>query len=167
MISSRFDTQACWQKPSSAPQLRLCALTSTAVSQFPVIPCAEEHHRKRFPGTDLGMALLHLTNDVHMWLLFVLCSLILPFPPKPFPGQVCSWVHLMAPGELLSLVLLSLQADVPGSAVPGAGWLRGHSECPLPTMPCPLCRELPPQEHSSLPSNVSKVGAGPQSQDRL
>lgn len=91
------------KKPGSAPQL--CALTAAAVAQSPVTPPAEEHHRKSFPGTALGMALLPLTNGVHMCSLFIPRSLILPFPPKP--GQVCSWVHLVSPGWLF----------VPGPAV--------------------------------------------------
>lgn len=74
--------------------------------QSSVIPPAEEHHRKGFPGTALGMAPLPLTNGVHMWLLFIPCSLMLPFPPKP--GQVCSWVHLVSPGWVF----------VPSPAVP-------------------------------------------------
>lgn len=144
MISSRFTAR---QKPSSAPQP--CALTSTAVAQSPVIPSAEEHHRKRFPGSGLGMALLHPTNDVHMWLLFILCSLMLPVPPRP--GQVCSWVHLMSPGQLF----------VPVSAAPEG---LGGSKVARGTFRVSLAHPAVSPQHSSLPS---KASSGAQSQPRL
>ena len=74
----------------------------------------------------LGMALLCMNNDVHMWLLFILYSLILPFPSKTFPGQVFSYIHLrwrksLSAEQLLPLVLLCLEGDG------GAGWLPGGS----------------------------------------
>lgn len=128
-------------KPSS-PAQALCSDINSSCT----IPCyslCRGTPQEEVSWHGLGMALLHLTNDVHMWLLFVLCSLILPFPPKPFPGQVCSWVHLMAPGQLLSLVLLSLQDDVPGSAVPGAGSVPCSPCCVPSAESCPL-RSIPP-----------------------
>ena len=74
----------------------------------------------------LGMALLCMNNDVHMWLLFILYSLILPFPSKTFPGHVFSYIHLrwrksLSAEQLLPLVLLCLEGDG------GAGWLPGGS----------------------------------------
>jgi len=70
----------------------------------------------------LGMALLCRNNDVHMWLLFILSSSILPFPSKIFPGHVFGYVHLRWRKSLsaelsLPLVLLCLESDG------GAGYL--------------------------------------------
>lgn len=57
------------------------------------------------------MALLCMNNDVHMWLVFILYSLILLFHSKTFPGQVFIYICLregkgLSAEQLLPLVLL-------------------------------------------------------------
>lgn len=116
--------QAGKAKPSS-PARALCSAISCTI---PCCASCEEHHGKRFPGTDLGRAPLCLTHDARAWLLLILRSLMLPFP-----GQVCSWAPLMSQGSCCPWFCCPRR----GWLAPG--WLRGHSECPLL---CPLCREL-------------------------
>lgn len=116
-----------------------------------------------------GMALLCMNNDVHMWLLFILYSLKLPFPSKTFPGQVFNYVCLgwrksLSAEQLLPLILLCLEGNR------SAGWLQGGSR-DLLRVPHPQCHVPSQRSHLRdihlLASNVSKVGTGPQLQDRL
>lgn len=98
-----------------------------------------------------GMALLCMNNDVHMWLLFILYSLKLPFPSKTFPGQVFNYICLggrksLSAEQLLPLILLCLEGNR------SAGWLQGGSR-DLLRVPRPQCHvpsaELPPKRYSS------------------
>lgn len=118
----------------------------------------------------LGMALLCMNNDVHIWLSVILHSLILSSPSKTFPGQVFSYVCLrwrknLSAQQLVPPGLLCLEGDG------GAGWLQSglkdlwkvsHLQCHV--LFAETCH---PGVINPLSSSVIEVGTGPLLQDNF